>query len=92
VKTIWKFPLRHGVNSVPVTADHRVVHVGVDTLDPTMPCVWIELGIGELFDAPQPTTSITVQFYGTGHDIPDEATYLGTCVTTVGLVWHVYQL
>lgn len=35
---------------------------------------------------------LTFQVYGTGHAIPREAIYLGTCPRVLGLVFHVYML
>jgi hypothetical protein len=33
------------------------------------------------------------QVYGTGHPLPPEARYVGTCPRTAdGLVWHLYEL
>lgn len=30
--------------------------------------------------------------FGTGHPVPDEARYEGTCIGVRGLVWHLYSL
>lgn len=32
------------------------------------------------------------QVAGTGHPLPDEAVYVGTCPRVRGLVWHLYRL
>jgi hypothetical protein len=32
------------------------------------------------------------QVFGTGHPLPDDAVYVGTCPRTpLGLVWHLYE-
>lgn len=31
------------------------------------------------------------QVYGTGHPLPDDARWVGTCARQSGLVWHLYE-
>jgi hypothetical protein len=33
------------------------------------------------------------QVFGTGHPLPDDARWVGTCTrTALGLVWHLYEM
>ena len=51
------------------------------------PCVWFEV------DTNQPKLSFSVMFFGTGHEIPDNAKeFLGTIQVNFGLVFHAYIL
>jgi len=39
------------------------------------------------------TASRYVQVFGTGHPLPDDARWIGTCPRTAdGLVWHLYEV
>lgn len=81
---VWKYPLNHGDNFVPVG---KVVLVGIDpAADPmyASPCVWIEPD--ETGDDQQ-----HLVFYGTGHDIPSDAEHVGSVICGF-FVWHVYRL
>lgn len=86
-KTVWKFPLVPGHNVITAPAS-RVVYVGVDPVGAQDgPTVWVECSPDLADDDPG---SFTVAAFGTGHDIPDAWSHLGSVVTPVGLVWHVY--
>jgi hypothetical protein len=38
-------------------------------------------------------TDRAFQVFGTGHPLPDDATWIGTCPRTMlGLVWHLYEV
>ena len=51
--------------------------------------VWTE----ESRDRDHPGIFKAVQIYGTGHDIPDEAEHVGSCLALNGrLVWHLYAV
>jgi hypothetical protein len=42
-------------------------------------------------DAPQVNRAF--QVFGTGHPLPDDARWVGTCARTAGgLVWHLYEI
>jgi hypothetical protein len=84
-RVVWKFPIPFDWLTV-TGGDPRVVLVAVDPASPeyNMPTVWVELepgGVG----------SLALTFIGTGHDVPEGASHVGSCITPVGLVWHVYK-
>lgn len=88
MKTVWKFPLKPGRNVIEAVAA-KVIHVGVDPAGAQDgPAIWVEC---------VPTASdvylgsIIVTAFGTGHDIPEAWVHLGSVVTPVGFVWHVYR-
>lgn len=40
-----------------------------------------------------PQVRRTFQVFGTGHPLPDDARWAGTCARTAeGLVWHLYEI
>jgi hypothetical protein len=39
-----------------------------------------------------PKTARHFQVFGTGHPLPDNARWVGTCPRMSGLVWHLYEL
>lgn len=38
-----------------------------------------------------PEVARAFQVFGTGHPLPDDARWTGTCARTAGLVWHLYE-
>jgi hypothetical protein len=81
VRTVWKYTLSP---DVPLPIHGKPIHVGVDpTGDPSLPTVWVEL---DPDGADLPTV---LTFIGTGHPVP-AGYHVGSVVTPVGLVWHVY--
>lgn len=66
-----------------------VRHVGVDPQgDGFVPCLWIEHRPGSTMRVER-----AFRFFGTGHQIPDDAlVFHGSVVTPRGLVWHVYEV
>ena len=80
MRAVWKFPLVPGWQTIPAT---RVVHVGVDPMgDQTAPCVWAEVT--------DQSRGVDVIAHGTGHEIEHSAEHVGSVVTPVGFVWHVF--
>lgn len=44
-------------------------------------------------DDDAPAVARTFQVFGTGHPLPENAHYVGTCPRTPeGLVWHLYEI
>jgi hypothetical protein len=80
---VYKQNLYPGTSSF-VTA-RRIVHVGVDPTGPQDgPTIWFESGTNDL-------RPIELRVYATGETIADDdMAHLGSVVTPVGLVWHVY--
>ncbi len=84
MKTIHRYPLLLEAScaySLPIGAIIR--HVGIDRTDNI--AFWAE---GDVDAAPGPQR--TFEVYGTGHDVPDAAVYVGTALQGQ-FVWHVYE-
>ncbi len=39
-----------------------------------------------------PPSRRTFQVFGTGHHLPEDAKWVGTCPRDSGLVWHLYEI
>lgn len=82
MRTIFKFQIDPGMQTIPAK---RVVHVGVDpTGDPAAPCVWAEVDT-------ERACAVDVIAHGTGHPVPHSLGHVGSVVTPVGFVWHVFS-
>jgi hypothetical protein len=63
----------------PVHVDTTAFGLAVD--------FWVE------HDDTEPTNRRAFQVFGTGHELPDGAHYVGTCDRTPGgLVWHLFEV
>lgn len=40
----------------------------------------------------KPIGGLHVKVFGTGHEIPERANYVGTVQADFGLVWHLYSM
>lgn len=95
-KTVHRFLLDHGVNTLRVPVGWKFLSVGVrppERWDGWKPSIWLE--VPETED--QPPTSLQVQFIGTGHPVPECSAFLGTAIAPTDaafdpLVWHVYRV
>lgn len=85
MKTVYKYPLTEPLETLHLPRSSRIVNVATQDGNPTL---WIEQWT-EL-----PTVRRTFLSFGTGHAIPEEATYVGTAhdVSGAGLVFHVYEV
>lgn len=84
MRTIHKFPLP--VEPFVIPGGIRVVHVGPDPSDPDrdLPTVWVERDLDRMDE------KLGLMFVGTGHDIPEGVTHVGS--GQFGrFIWHVYQ-
>lgn len=97
MRTVYKFPFTDmkdqtdravGTLTLLVAERAHVCHVGIDPSgDPSLPCLWIEVDT----EALHLTEERLFRFVGTGHPVPIGSTFVGSVVTPVGLVWHVYE-
>jgi hypothetical protein len=87
MRTVHKFPFREESNITIINGgDPKVLHVGVDpTGDKSLPTVWVELDPHDKVD------QLMLTFIGTGHPVPADGLHVGSVVTPVGLVWHIYR-
>ena len=84
MKSVFKYPLLHigtpMVLSLP--AGSKALAFQFQEATPTM---WVEVTSSEEYVRRE------FQVFGTGHDIPDHAQYVGT-VQDDWLVWHLYEV
>lgn len=86
VKTIWKYAIAAGEEVEQLWAPGtKIVHAYSHPNDPTKMCFWVEhdpalAGTGR---------AVTLKFFGTGHDIPDGYSHVGSAVCGP-FVWHLY--
>lgn len=85
MRTIFKYDLMIGYNSLYLPDGYKVVHVAEQYGNLTM---WVEQPAMQ-----HSAGTHTFQVYGTGHQISDDrAVHVGTALMTSGLVWHVYEV
>jgi hypothetical protein len=83
-RTIWKFPLSHGVAEVQMPLDAEVACFDFQN---GAPCIWA------IVDPDVLSVTRRFEIFGTGHPLPaeDECCYVGT--TQDGpFVWHLFEL
>ncbi len=84
MKTIWKYTIKYShAFELITTPTARVVFFSVQGGQPTF---WMEFQLGV-----QNTHKRQFQIFGTGHDIPDHARYIGTTLDGP-FVWHLYEV
>lgn len=81
-RTVWKYPLMADEHLLVLPRPAEIVHVGAEP-GRTFPTVWVEVRPG----APRRPRHLSVR--GTGHEVPEGATHLGSAVCGP-FVWHVY--
>jgi hypothetical protein len=83
MRTVYKYDLILGYNSLYLPEGSKVVHVGEQYGNLTM---WVEHTIANS------ASYRTFNVYGTGQPfLDDNAVHVGTAVMSNGLVWHVYD-
>lgn len=95
MRQVWKFPLFTGRDyrvDVEMPKGAQIVRFGVQYVGPLgdtprqgHPTIWA------LVDPEQPTETRTFQVFGTGHDLPYGARYVGT-YDAEPFVWHWFEL
>jgi hypothetical protein len=88
MKFVWKYdiPVDDLVHTFQVPPG-RVVHVGTQDR-PDVVQLWMEVDESEQRNARR------FQVFGTGHDIPDKSTHVGSVIAhrLPDLVWHVFEV
>lgn len=69
--------------------ESRIVHVAQSRESASKLDIWFEIDADRKFTVDEAARYVRV--FGTGHVVPDEYSYLGTCVCTNNLVWHIYS-
>ena len=86
MKTIWKFKLELMTSqTLKMPHAHRILRVSTQFPDDDTMFLWAEV---------EPKTlliPVDLRIVGTGHDVPEDHEYVGSCITQGGaFVWHVY--
>ena len=83
MKTVWKYQAHSNPFAYDLPAGARVVHFDMQGDVPTM---WIHV------DTEAKLERRAFLVAGTGHDLPDGAQHLGSCIAReLGLVWHLFE-
>lgn len=87
MRAVWKYEIdtRAGDTDVKIPVGAQIVHVGHQSLDPSIVTFWAEVDL----DAPRITRTFAI--YGTGHQI-GRGMYRGTALVSSRLVWHLYEV
>jgi hypothetical protein len=80
MKTIFKFPITG--RPILMALNARFLHFDMQNGQAT---AWFEVRT----DSTKEERSLTI--FGTGHEVPDNAAHLGTCMDGQ-FVWHLYDL
>lgn len=84
MRTIYKYDLMIGYNSLYLADGYKVLHVAEQY---GSLCMWVEQSIQ---NSPNYRT---FNVHGTGQPIPDDnAVHVGAALMSSGLVWHVYEV
>ena len=87
MRTVWKYELeiRDGYQEVWMPPSAKVIHVAMQ--DMTL-CMWAALDTSHAI-----TDTRIFLVTGTGHEVPEDVSHVGTCLMHEGLlVWHVWEL
>lgn len=86
MKVVWKYAVPVTGYDVLVTLpkDARIVHVGSQSIDTVMMWCISE----EVWATPEKRI---FRVFGTGHEIPDDYSYIGTALPIDELVWHLFE-
>lgn len=81
-RTVWKYQVRHGMNSIPMSVGHQILHFGMqgDSM-----FVWV------LVSPNEQRVNRVIEVVGTGSSVTDDARYVGT-VFSGPFVWHAFDL
>ena len=82
MRTIYKYDLMVGLNSVDLPLEAEVVHIGEQYGQLQM---WVEQ------DPTRPTRGRQFNVYGTGHYIYNNNEHHLATVVLYDFVWHVYE-
>ncbi len=83
MRTIWKFPVEAGTNTIDLPAVFKVLTVQLQDEEPVM---WVVLNTDE------PPEPVTFHVLPTGGEVPDvPLDYVDTFQFTNGLVFHVFR-
>lgn len=84
MKKVFKYQLRPGVTALELPIGFEILTVQLQGGEPQL---WA------LVDQAQPSESVTILIVGTGHDVPNDASYIATFQVTSGtLIFHAFRL
>ena len=83
MKAIWKFSLKlsDGAQEVSMPAHAALVHFAMQD---DVPCFWAQV------DPSAPKEPRVFSVHGTGHPVPEDRAYRGTCEHGQ-FVWHLFE-
>ena len=84
-RAVWKYPLPLAPHTQTLRfpgASVRFLHVAMQDATPTL---WAEVDTDS-----EKAWDITLTWFGTGHEIPGNALYVGTVQDGI-FVWHLYE-
>ena len=84
MKTIYKYPFPHGMDTAAIEM-HRGAVVRRVAMQGDALCIWAEVDSADLKSVRH------FRIVGTGHEIPENGHYLGSCDDDP-LVWHVIEI
>lgn len=83
MRTIWKFTITEQTK-ILVPEGSEILDVQIQNGEPQL---WL------MVDEEKPTVTRNFEVVGTGHDVPDEAKYIGTFQLLLGeLVFHLFEV
>lgn len=85
-QTIWKYLLPVADEYILMAPANAQWLPHVQPLGNGMVNLWA------LVQPDNPQWEYRFRVYGTGHPVDEVGTYLGTAVTELGLVWHVFRV
>lgn len=88
-RTVYKYKVKVGEDlRLWLSTPYRIVHVGqmpTDGDENDTVTVWIEHD-----PRATPSAFLDFQIIGTGHAVSDFYEHVGSVITPIGLVWHLY--
>ena len=82
MKTIWKYPLQRALTTIFMPTEAKILTLQVQL--GAGPCLWVAV------DTDKPPTKRTFALVGTGHELPEGTTYIGTWQEPP-FVWHLFE-
>ena len=82
MKAIYKYPIGFGVNEIIIPSNWKIVKFDKQNGN---------LFFWALIDTNYDKVKVNFAIYGTGHPIPKENIYIGTCFDNE-FVWHLFMV
>jgi hypothetical protein len=83
MKTIYKYTVRRSCNKIAIPKGASILSVNMQGADC---CMWA------LVDSNAETEEREFEIVGTGWQLYDNLSYVGTCFANDGFVWHIVEV